>query len=117
MLHAPEESADFTKISGALSINMGTLGREPVQGMKNAIEAANEKGIPWVLDPVGMGATPYRSQCTKEIAEMKPTAIRGNASEIMALCAAIVGTTGVAGKVTICDQYRDHLSYFQLKSH
>lgn len=49
-------------ISSALLINVGTLSDDWVGGMKLGAKAAVAKGKPWVLDPVGCGATPYRSQ-------------------------------------------------------
>jgi hydroxyethylthiazole kinase len=64
--------------------------------MHTAMRRAHEVGIPVVLDPVGVGATPYRTRTAQElIAEVAPTIIRGNASEIMALVAAEATTRGV----------------------
>ena len=49
-----------------------------------AAMAANEASVPWVLDPVAF-ATPYRANVAQELLALKPTILRGNASEIMAL--------------------------------
>ena len=49
------------------------------------ISAANKNKNPWVLDPVGAGATPFRDEVLSELLNLKPIAIRGNASEILAL--------------------------------
>lgn len=96
MAHAVEEMKDMVAIASALVINIGTLNPEWIEGMLTAGKAASEKGIPIVLDPVGAGATPYRTTtCWKIIKECKPTIIRGNASEIMALLNANVKTKGV----------------------
>jgi hydroxyethylthiazole kinase len=85
MVHAPEESADFAAISSAMVVNIGTLDANFVAGMERAVAAANAGRVPWVLDPVGVGATPYRSGVAARLAGMRPSVIRANASEIMAL--------------------------------
>ena len=58
MIHTPEETADFAKIAGALTINIGTISPHWLSGMKNAIESAKSNNIPWVFDPVAHFATP-----------------------------------------------------------
>ena len=85
MLHAEEEVADFAAIAGALTINIGTLSTPWVRAMHFAADAANDAGKPWVLDPVAHFATPYRGSVAKELVAKRPTIIRGNASEILAL--------------------------------
>ena len=85
MIHAPEETSDFARIASALTINIGTLSPSWVAGMKKAIAAASDAGVPWVFDPVGHFATPYRATVAQDILKMGPTILRGNASEIMAL--------------------------------
>ena len=85
MIHTPEEKADFARIASALTINIGTLSPPWVEGMKKAITAAKNADVPWVFEPVGHFATPYRAAVAKDILEMGPPILRGNASEIMAL--------------------------------
>lgn len=86
MAHALKEAADMTKIAGSLVLNIGTLSCFWVQGMKLALEAANTKQIPVVFDPVGAGATNYRTKTAKSILNTgKISIIRGNASEILSL--------------------------------
>lgn len=85
MVHTPEESAEFAAISGALTVNIGTLSPNFVEGMIAAAKSANEAGKPWVLDPVAHFATGYRRGTVTELLKLKPTVIRGNASEIIAL--------------------------------
>ncbi|MEI2386374.1 hydroxyethylthiazole kinase [Breoghania sp. JC706] len=94
MVHAEEEVADFVKIASALVVNIGTLSPSWVSAMVIAAEAAGEGGKPWVLDPVGCGATPYRTETARRLASLKPAVIRGNASEIIALA----GASGAAPK-------------------
>lgn len=96
MAHAIDEVADMARIASALVINIGTLDAEWVESMLIAGRTALAKNIPIILDPVGVGATPYRTKvCKQIIEECKPSIIRGNASEIMALCNANVQTKGV----------------------
>ncbi|HEV7369237.1 hydroxyethylthiazole kinase [Arenibaculum sp.] len=85
MVHAREEAADFAAISDALSINIGTLSPPWVEAMHAAAERAAGLGKPWVLDPVGVGATAYRTATSADLARRGPTAVRANASEILAL--------------------------------
>jgi hydroxyethylthiazole kinase len=85
MAHAHKEMKDMVSIIGALVINIGTLDDYWVKSMHLAIEQANSLQKPWVLDPVGAGATPYRNQVLGELLSLRPTIIRGNASEILAL--------------------------------
>lgn len=88
MIHAVEEAGDFAGISSAVVINIGTLSAPWVEGMHAAMAAAQAKGVPTVLDPVGVGATAYRTQVAVDLLAHRPTVIRGNASEIMALASA-----------------------------
>lgn len=96
MAHAVEEVEDMAGIASSLVINMGTLSEKWIEAMILAGKKATERGIPVVFDPVGVGATPYRTQAADAIIKAcKPTIIRGNASEIMALCNSNVKTKGV----------------------
>jgi hydroxyethylthiazole kinase len=96
MVHAVEEVEDFVSISSALVVNIGTLSPRWVDAMQLAAARAVALGKPWVLDPVGCGATPYRTRVAAQLADQKPTIIRGNASEILSLAgAAAAGGKGV----------------------
>jgi len=103
MAHAKEEAADMAKIASALVLNIGTLTNELIESMKLAGKAANEKGIPIVLDAVGVGATKLRDDKALELLkELKINIIKGNASEIAKLAGEEVQTKGVeATKVEV----------------
>lgn len=88
MVHAVEEAADFAAISSALTVNIGTLSAPWVHSMKAAAVAAHKANVPWVLDPVAHFATPYRAGVALDLLALKPTIVRGNASEIIALAGA-----------------------------
>ena len=85
MVHDQRESGEFAAIAGALTINIGTLSPEWLGGMRAAAEAATEAGRPWVLDPVACFATEFRRRASAGLMELRPTILRGNASEILAL--------------------------------
>lgn len=95
MVHAVEEVEEFVAISHALVVNIGTLSPAWVEAMRRAADRAAQLGKPWVLDPVGAGATKYRTQTARELAGKRPTVIRGNASEILAVGGGVEGTRGV----------------------
>jgi hydroxyethylthiazole kinase len=88
MVHAVEEVEAFVAISSSLVINIGTLSSSWVTAMRLAAKRALALKKPWVLDPVGCGATPYRTQIAAELATLGPAIIRGNASEILSLAGA-----------------------------
>lgn len=85
MVHATEEAPEFVRIANALTINIGTLSPEWLASMLATAKVARECNIPWVLDPVAVGATAYRWQSCAQLLALKPDIIRGNASEILAL--------------------------------
>ncbi|MCO6148285.1 hydroxyethylthiazole kinase [Flavobacterium sp. NRK1] len=85
MAHAHPEIEDMVSICGSLVINIGTLDEYWAESMLKAAKKAQETGKPWVLDPVGVGATSYRDEAAAQLLQYKPNIIRGNASEIMAL--------------------------------
>lgn len=96
MAHAEEEVEDMLNIASSLVINIGTLSNSWVTAMIKAGKAAKDRGIPVVLDPVGAGATAYRTKTSLQIIkECRPGVIRGNASEIMALVNDQGNTKGV----------------------
>jgi len=96
MAHAPEEVGDMVGLAAALVINIGTLSGPWIASMSAALAAAKRRGIPVVLDPVGAGATPFRTETAlRLLAEGPPAILRGNASEIRALHTAEGATKGV----------------------
>jgi hydroxyethylthiazole kinase len=95
MAHAVEEVEEFVAMAGALVVNIGTLSEGWVRAMHRAAARAAALGRPWVLDPVGVGATGYRNTVAAELLRHRPTVVRGNASEILALAGEAGGTKGV----------------------
>lgn len=96
MAHAVPEVEEMVQIAGALIINIGTLSDTWIESMFKAAKKAKQRQIPIVIDPVGVGATKYRTTTARSLIETTaPTIIRGNASEIMALCKKDIVTKGV----------------------
>lgn len=107
MIDNPYEAESFTKISSALSINLGTPTSEQMQAMQISAKTAQLNNIPWVLHPVGYGPVlAWRSQMTDELLQFKPSVIRGNASEISTLAGNQVQSKGVDSTLSSDDAYR-----------
>lgn len=101
MSFCPEEMDEIVSISSALVINIGCLDMQEIAGMKAAAAAAVKYGKPWVLDPVGAGASKLRTQTALElIRDFHPTIIRGNASEIMCIAGETIQSKGVDSTVS-----------------
>ncbi|OMD46907.1 hydroxyethylthiazole kinase [Paenibacillus borealis] len=83
MADAHEEVADIAAMSGAVVLNIGTLNEHAITSMVLAGQAAGRHKVPLVLDPVGAGATAYRTEVThKLVQELRITALRGNVAEV-----------------------------------
>ena len=96
MAHAPEEVEEMVGLAGALVLNIGTLSRHWVEAMLAAGWAANARGVPVVLDPVGAGATAYRTDTAKRILdEVDVAVLRGNAGEVATLVGVSAEVRGV----------------------
>jgi hydroxyethylthiazole kinase len=95
MVVAEEEAGGFAAVAGALLVNVGTLTAPDVRAMHAAAAGARAAGRPWVLDPVAAGALPYRTRVVAELLAHRPTVVRGNASEILAVAGAAAGGKGV----------------------
>jgi hydroxyethylthiazole kinase len=94
MAHSQDEVQEMSALSSALVLNIGTLSRDWVDAMISAGKAANAKKIPVVFDPVGSGATLFRTLSSKRIiGEVSLSVIRGNASEILSLARTGAGAT------------------------
>ena len=86
MAHAREEVEEMAALAGALVLNIGTLSAAWVEAMLSAGRAANNAGAPIVLDPVGAGATSYRTATALRLLDALDVAVvRGNAAEIATL--------------------------------
>lgn len=85
MADHPAEAGDVARQAGAVLVNLGTPSDNQIEAMHRAIAAAGEAGVPWVLDPVGAGALALRRRWAEELLIHRPTLLRGNAAEVIAL--------------------------------
>ncbi len=96
MAHAPEEVEEMVDLASALVLNIGTLSSHWIDAMLLAGGRASERGVPVVLDPVGAGATEYRTSTARRIlASVDVTVLRGNAGEVATLVGAEAEVRGV----------------------
>ena len=86
MAHARDEVEEMVSLAGALVLNIGTLSESWIEAMLLAGRAANQRGVPVVLDPVGAGATTYRTETARRLLDDLDVAVlRGNAGEVATL--------------------------------
>jgi hydroxyethylthiazole kinase len=108
MAHSRQEVADMAGLAGALVLNIGTLSEAWIEAMLLAAKAADGHGIPVILDPVGAGATAYRTQTALRILrEADVAVIRGNASEVLSLADSKVKTKGVDSSLSLSGETAD----------
>jgi len=101
MAHAREEVEEMVLIASALVINIGTLSEHWIESMLLAGKAASARPIPVVLDPVGVGATAYRTDTARHILdEVDVTVLRGNAGEVATLVGVAAEVRGVESMST-----------------
>jgi len=99
MADAPEEAAEMTSIASSLVLNIGTLNAGQIESMLLAGKMANKRGIPVILDPVGAGATRFRTETTKRLLdELEIAVLKGNAAEI----GVVAGVEAVVRGVDSC---------------
>ena len=110
------EMEDLIKMSDAIVVNTGTLDDAFMTLGMHACKLANQYEKPIILDPVGAGASAYRTEsCLRLMQEHRIAIVRGNAGEIMALAGLSGATKGVdsnadsshatASAQVICSRY------------
>src|SRR2546426_3318142 len=96
MAHAVEEVEEMVRLASSLVLNIGTLSGHWVEAMLLAGGAATARQIPVVLDPVGVGATEYRTATARRILDLVDvTVLRGNTGEVATLVGAQAEVRGV----------------------
>ncbi|UFU15322.1 hydroxyethylthiazole kinase [Curtobacterium sp. C1] len=99
MVDVTTEAGPFARVADALLVNTGTPHAEPRAASVEAATAAVGAGTPWVLDPVAVGSLPVRTALARELLALRPTVLRGNASEVLAVLGASAGGRGVDSTV------------------
>ncbi len=87
MVYLADEGEAMAAVGGAMYINMGTVLPVYAETLPRTAKVLSEQGKPWVIDPVGIGVGGLRTSILQGFRAEKPTIIRGNASEIIALAA------------------------------
>lgn len=95
MVDIPGEAGPFARVASGLLVNLGTPTVEQREAMIEAVSAANDAGTPWVLDPVAIGSLPVRTLLGHTLRDLRPSVVRGNASEIIAVTGDGAGGRGV----------------------
>jgi hydroxyethylthiazole kinase len=96
MAHAGEEVEEMARLASSLVLNIGTLSGHWIEAMLLAGGVAGARGIPVVLDPVGAGATEFRTATSRRILDVVDvTVLRGNAGEVATLVGAAAEVRGV----------------------
>lgn len=96
MADSPGDAGEMAQIAGGILINAGQIEEYKVEAMAEAGQAANERGIPVVLDPVGVGSTPSRKAVAERLlSEVDFAVIKGNYGEISALSGVEADVKGV----------------------
>ncbi|MDN6304787.1 MAG: hydroxyethylthiazole kinase [Corynebacterium sp.] len=95
MVATPEEAAEFAALASGLLVNTGSPTAAQYTAMREAVRGANAAGTPWVLDPVACGGPAARTEFAREVVLRRPAAVRGNASEVIALAGRSGGGRGV----------------------
>ena len=95
MVYLPDEGELLAKAAGATYINVGTLLPIYEETLPRTAKALQAAGKPWVLDPVAVGIGELRSKLLRQFKDYKPSVIKGNASEIIA----VAGLWNLAGGI------------------
>jgi len=96
-----DEVEEITSICNSLVINIGTLNERTVRSMIKSGKKANELGVPVILDPVGAGASAFRSDTVRNLLEeVRFSVIRGNISEMKTVYEGSGSTKGVDAALT-----------------
>lgn len=86
MAEHPDEVAKITAIAKGLALNLGNITDARMASMKISAGAAKDKGIPFVLDLVGLSCSRLRQKYAKELLQIAvPDIIKGNISELRTL--------------------------------
>lgn len=100
MVYLPDEGVAMAKAGSAMYINVGTMFPLYEESLPLTARTLYENKKPWVLDPAAIGIGEMRTNMLLRFKEYKPSIIRGNASEIIAL-AGLWNLEGGTGKSSV----------------
>lgn len=101
MLDHEADAGQFATVASGVNVNFGTATSHQYLAADAAIEVANELHRPWVLDPVAVGGVDYRTTRIRAAAARRPSAVRGNASEVATLAGLAATARGVDSTDTV----------------
>ncbi|WP_175413142.1 hydroxyethylthiazole kinase [Clostridium sp. AWRP] len=106
MAEHPLEVSEITSASNALGVNLGNITDVRMKSMLISGKTAFKERIPQVIDLVGVGCSKLRFNYAKKfISQCHPDVIKGNLSEIRAICGIESNAKGIdAGE---CDRITD----------
>lgn len=114
MADEPEEMEEIVLGADALVINMGTINYNKMISMERAATVAKDKGIPVVLDPVGVMSSSLRLEfALKLLEEGFISIVRGNYSEVKAIVTEELKGKGVDALETGADAEGEALKLAQ----
>lgn len=113
MAEHPAEAARITAGADALALNLGNLTDARLTSMRLSMACAHDRGIPAVLDCVGVGCSTLRLDYARAlIRDFRPQVIKGNLSEWKALCGRGERVGGVdLSAADQAERVTDHLSW------
>ncbi|TRY16957.1 hydroxyethylthiazole kinase [Tessaracoccus rhinocerotis] len=94
MTETVHEAPAVTGLADALLVNLGTLSTDAMEGIPATVAAAVRDARPWVLDPTAIGTAPVRTPLARSLLRSRPSVVRGNASEVLALAGTGTGGRG-----------------------
>ncbi|AXR79754.1 hydroxyethylthiazole kinase [Natrarchaeobaculum sulfurireducens] len=96
MADTPGDAGEMAELASALVLNIGQVPDQRVEAMVEAGRTANDRGIPVVLDPVGVGSTPTRESVAERLlSELEFAVVKGNYGEVSALAGVEAEVKGV----------------------
>lgn len=111
MADDPEEVAEVTAISRAVSLSLGTPSPRKAEALLRAGKTANEQGIPVVFDPVGVGVSAFRREtASRFLDEVRPTILRCNCSELRTICLEEENRRGVDADTAQEDEREENIT-------
>ncbi len=107
MVAEPCEAEELATAADAVLVNLGTVTAHQAEAMRRAVSAARARGVPWVLDPVGVQLLAFRRELANELIALEPALIRCNQAEAAAL--------GGTGRVTLVTGEVDRVGRLEIR--
>jgi len=96
MAEHPGEVSEITATSASLMLNTGNITDTRMESIMLSLKCAGERSIPALLDVVGIACSRLRREYVLNLLKIsKPSVIKGNYSEIMALSDEKYSSSGV----------------------